>query len=76
VSEWNPSTDGSGYYRWDLPAQCWSGAEWQEDNIRICRGEDGNWWGFTEVDQCTHRDLGETEIQAIRVELKLDEDIQ
>lgn len=75
MSDWPPQTDGKGWYRWDIPAQCWTGAEWLEDNIRICHSDDDPWWGFTEIDQCTHRDLDQEQIDQIRAELKLDEDI-
>lgn len=73
--EWLPQRGEGDFYRWDLPASGWSGADPSEDSIRILH-EDGEWTGFTEVDQCVQRDLDDAEIDEIRREFGLDRYVQ
>ena len=68
----NPDYHGDGYCSWNIPAQCWSKAEWSEDTICIFYyTEDDRWAGHTEHDQCIHRDLDDDEVAQIVDELKL-----
>lgn len=70
-TDWMPSGEGD-YYRWNLPAEAWSGADNYDETIKIVR-EAGRWWAQTECDQCTHRDLTQEEIATVRVEFELDQ---
>jgi hypothetical protein len=59
------------YQRWNIPAQCWSGAEYGEDTILVFfYPHTGEWSGRTEMNQCVHRDLDQAEINSIRTECK------
>jgi hypothetical protein len=57
----------TNYQRWDLPAQGWSRAKYNDENIKlVC--ENGVWWGQVERNQCVQRDLDDDEIISVRRE--------
>lgn len=71
ADDWPALSDGP-WRKWHIPAQCWSSAEYGEDTIRIFHNiETGEWWGDTEHDQNTHRDLSAKEVAQVREEFQL-----
>lgn len=70
ATNWQPTERNGDYTRWDLPAHVWSGADFQDETIKITRNGD-EWYGVTEVDQCVHRDLDDGEIASVREEFDL-----
>ena len=68
--DWQPSSHGESYARWDLPAHTWTGSTPSDDTISITF-DHGEWSGVTEADQCVRRDLDDDEIVSVIEEFTL-----